>query len=193
MKTLLHSGVIFLLTLVPAAVKAQAPDSGLAIGTDCPAYDPQHVSGPDKGTKACPMCKYGSQQGVMIWVNNDDWEALRIMAQRLESEINVRGLRNFRAFIMYMNPDKKPLAEVRKMLTDFSTKLKLSRAAITYIPDPSDADTAGLFEISPSREVKNTVLIYKKRAVVGKFINLEPSKMSDLMSTCDKLFTKGSS
>lgn len=180
---------ILILLILPESANSQALDSGLAIGTDCPAFDPQHVSGPDKGTKACPMCKYGYQQGVMIWVNDNDWVALSYIAKRLETEIEGRGLRKFRAFIMYMNPDSKPLPEVMKALSDFSASLKLSRLAVTYIPSPTDEVTARLFEINPDKKIKNTVLIYKKRKVVGKIINQDPAHLSDLMATCDRLFS----
>jgi len=30
------------------------PESGLAIGANVPAFHPQHVTGPHKGTDACP-------------------------------------------------------------------------------------------------------------------------------------------
>ena len=45
-----------------------------------------------------------------------------------------------------------------------------------------------LFEINPDKKIKNTVLIYKKRRVVGKIINLDPTQLGDLMATCDRLF-----
>lgn len=185
-------GFFLLANFVPELAASQTPDSGLAIGTDCPAFDPVHISGPDRGTKACPMCKYGYQQGVMIWVNDNDWSALGTIAKRLETEMDARGVRKFRAFIMYMNPDKKPSAEVMKTLSVFSAGLKLNRVALTFIPNPSDPETAGLFEINPDKNVRNTVLIYKKRKVAGKLINLEPASLNELMSTCDKLFSNDS-
>ena len=189
MKIINSFALLVLLLILPASANCQTLDSGLAIGTDCPAFDPQHVSGPDKGTKACPMCKYGKDQGVMIWVNDDDMQALGSIAKRLETEIAGRGLRKFRAFIMYMNPNQKPLSEVRKTFSEFAASQKLTYLAVTYIPSPNDADTAALFEINPDRKVRNTVLIYKKRKVVGKMINLDPDQLSSLMSTCDNLFS----
>jgi len=46
--------------------------SGLAIGADCPAFDPLHLSGIDKGKHTCPMCKYGFGQGLMVWFNHSN-------------------------------------------------------------------------------------------------------------------------
>lgn len=37
-----------------AATVAFAPDSGLKVGDHVSAFHPQHVTGPHKGTDACP-------------------------------------------------------------------------------------------------------------------------------------------
>src|SRR5688572_16022740 len=74
------------LVLFAAHAQEQALTSGPDIGKDCPAFDPRHVSGPDKGTTACPMCKYGYQQGVMIWMNTDSWDNISTLMVALEKE-----------------------------------------------------------------------------------------------------------
>lgn len=79
--------------------------SGLTIGENCPAFDPLHVWGPDKGSKACPMCKYGSRQGILAWINTDSWENVTRLARALDQQISEKGFNKLRAFIIYMNPD----------------------------------------------------------------------------------------
>lgn len=176
MKTLT---LLLLMLTIGASSYSQVADSGLAIGKDCPAFDPYHVSGPDKGTRTCPMCKYGYKQGVMVWVNNDDWESLSTIAIRLEAEINKRGIKNMRAFIIYMNPEERPLDEVMKTLTELSRKANLDRVALTCIPGPADPKSAKLFQINADKEIKNTVFVYKSRKVFEKFINLDATKDLD--------------
>lgn len=145
--------------------------SGPDIGKDCPAFDPTHVSGPDKGTKACPMCKYGYQQGVMIWMNTDDWNNISTLTSALEKQIQKKGLKRIRVFLVYMNPDEKSKEEIEKLLTDFSKKNRLEKVAVTYIPTPTDPKTAGMYDINPDKKVKNTVIVYKSRGVFNKVIN----------------------
>lgn len=171
--------MLLLMFALSASALGQVVDSGLAIGKDCPAFDPYHVSGPDKGTRTCPMCKYGYQQGVMVWVNNNDWESLSRIAERLEAEISKKGIKKMRAFIIYMNPDQRPLEEVMKTLTDLSRQAKLDRVAITCIPGPADPKSAKLFQINPDKEIKNTVFVYKGRKVFDKFINLDATRDLD--------------
>ncbi len=178
----LRNASLSLILFISIATATAAQDtkliSGLAIGADCPAFDPRHVSGPDKGTKACPMCKYGYQQGVMIWMNTDDWKNIGVLASALEQEIRIKGLKRMRVFLMYMNPDRKNKTDVEKLLEDFSAKYQLDKVAVTYITDPADPETAGLYNINPDKDVKNTIFVYKSRGIFDKIINFDATASS---------------
>ena len=104
------------------AAAAAVLSSGLGIGSEAPAFDPQHVWGPDKGSHACPMCKYGALQGVLLWVNTDDLENAGRIASRLEREIGERDPKRLRAFVIYMNPGGKSIPEVEALLTSLAEK-----------------------------------------------------------------------
>lgn len=41
-------------TLASLLVALEEPDSGLGVGDTVPAFNPIHVTGPDKGTTKCP-------------------------------------------------------------------------------------------------------------------------------------------
>lgn len=163
--------------VVPRVARAQAgaepaPASGLEIGAEAPAFDPQHVAGPDRGTHACPMCKYGYLSGAMIWVNTEQLSGAARMASRLEREL--RGARGERvkAFVIYMNPGNKPKKEVEARLAAFAREAGLRRVAVAYVPSPTDADTSGLYRINPDPRVETTVFVYSKRRIFHKFVNL---------------------
>lgn len=153
--------------------------SGLLTGTECPAFDPVHVWGPDKGTNACPMCKYGIRsKGVMIWVNKDI-DKLGAIAQRLEAEMKQKGMNEARTFIIYTNPDRKTKAEIEQLLSEFARKNNLQNVALAYIPHISDRSTAFLYRINPL--VSNTFIIYNKRRVTGNFVNLAANQADGLL------------
>ena len=175
------------LSIALTALAAEKLDSGLKVGDNAPAFDPTHVSGPDRGTTACPMCKYGDGQGVMIWLNTDDLTDATTIATRFEREIQAKGAENMRAFIMYMNPGGKSEKEVKKMLTDFTSAAGLNQVAVTYIPNPTDKETAGLYKINADPQVKNTVLVYHARKVVEKYVNMPASdaNLDRIVATID--------
>lgn len=181
--------LIFCLATLPS-VWAQSLNSGLPLNADCPAFDPYHVSGPDRNSRACPMCKYGSRQGVMIWVNSDDWSSLEPMAKSLEAAIKSRGLRNFRAFLVYMNPKRLSLPQVLDESRKKADAWKLEKTALVCIPSPDDAESAALFQINSDPRVKNTVMVYSHRKVAFKKINLKASEMDALLKSCDSVFLR---
>lgn len=184
-------GTLLLLLAIPFSVAhAQSLTSGLPLNADCPAFDPYHVSGPDRNSRACPMCKYGSRQGVMVWVNSDDWATLEHVARYLETTIKARGLRNFRAFLIYMNPDRRPLPDILEAMRKKADAWKLEKTALVCIPSPDDAESAGLFQINPDPRVKNTVLVYSHRKVAFKKINLKAIEMDALLKSCDSVFLR---
>ena len=151
--------------------------SGRNIGDQSPAFEPQHVWGPDKGTRACPMCTYGSLPGVLFWLNTEgDWENAGKFAQWLDEESERRGRWKFKAYLIYMNPQREPLDKVENKLTNFAQNLNLKHIAVTYIPAPDDETTAKLNEINPS--LKNTVIVFKKRRVFDKFENFEANEQN---------------
>lgn len=154
-----------------------SPDSGRRIGEQSPAFEPYHVWGPNKGSRACPMCVYGSMPGVLYWLNSDsDWENAAKIAQWLETESEKRGPRNFKAYFIYMNPSRQTPAEIEAKLTTFSQKLNLKNIAVTFIPSPEDKETAVLNEINP--RLKNTIIVFRKRRVIDKFTEFTPMEIN---------------
>lgn len=152
-------------------------ESGLALGANCPAFDPLHLSGADVGKKACPMCKYGQGQGIMLWFNHANLEQMKDFVLVLEKEMQARGENKLRVFLIYMNPfyAQNPNVTSEKILNGklkkWADEIGLKKVALTWIPSPVDEDTAGLYEINP--KAKNTVFVYKKREVAAKWVNVE--------------------
>lgn len=152
-------------------------ESGLALGSNCPAFDPLHLSGADAGKKACPMCKYGHGQGIMLWFNHANVDQLKGWVQALEKEMQAKGESKLRVFLIYMNPHYKdnPNATAEEILKGklkkWADEQGLKKVAFTWIHSPVDENTAGLYEINP--KAKNTVMVYKKREVAAKWINVE--------------------
>jgi protocatechuate 3,4-dioxygenase beta subunit len=151
--------------------------SGLEVGANCPAFDPLHLSGPDKGKKACPMCKYGYGKGVMVWFNHANVDHMKDFILALEAEMKAKGTDKLRVFLIFMNPFYKEnptdveTGIIGRKLREWCEVQKLEKVAMTWIPSPVDEDTAGLYNINP--QAKNTVFVYKNRTVTAKWVNVE--------------------
>lgn len=151
--------------------------SGLDIGANCPAFDPLHLSGADVEKTACPMCKYGQGQGIMVWFNHTNVDQMQQFVQSLETEMRAKGESKLRVFLIYMNPMYKDnpnvtAADILKgKLKKWADEQGLKKVALTWIPSPVDKETAGLYNINP--RAKNTVFVYKRRTIAAKWVNVE--------------------
>jgi protocatechuate 3,4-dioxygenase beta subunit len=123
------------------------------------------------------MCKYGTGQGVMVWFNHANLDHMSEFVQTLEREMELRDEKNLRVFFIYMNPfydrniSTTEIGIIGRKIREWCEKQNLQKVAITWIPSPVDANTAGLYKINP--EAKNTVFVYKQRRVTAKWVNIE--------------------
>jgi protocatechuate 3,4-dioxygenase beta subunit len=150
--------------------------SGLAIGANCPAFDPFHLSGVDKGKSTCPMCKYGYGQGVMVWINHTNLEQMNDFVKRMEKEMIQRGEKKLRVFVVYMNPaynqnKEETYSSIQKKVKEWCEQQQLNKVAVVWVPSPVDQESSRLFKINP--DARNTVFVYKKRKVAAKWVNLD--------------------
>lgn len=154
--------------------------SGLSVGENCPAFDPIHFSGPDKGKNGCPMCRYGSGQGVILWWNDNDTESLITLLKALERKISEKGLSQLRVFAVYMNPENKSQQALTNELTLLAGKNGLQSTALLCLPVGEETGTLADYQLN--KKVKNTIMVYRKRKVVDKFVNYSKQDISQLLN-----------
>ena len=164
--------------------------SGLEIGEDNPSFIPYHAFGPDKGTRTCPVCKYGRFHGIVYFVgNNPNWYDIKKWLTFLEQESVTRS-KYLKAYFVYGNEKAYNKDTRQKELENIGLELKLKNIALTFVPSMSDTESeVNLNKINPS--VGNTFVIFKHRAIIDKFINFKATadNFKIISSTLDK--TKG--
>lgn len=149
--------------------------SGLEIGEDNPSFTPYHAFGPDKGTKTCPVCKYGRFHGIIYFVgNNPNWDDIKKWLTFLEQESVIRS-NYLKVYFVYGN-NKDYGKDIRqKELEKIGTELNLKNIALTFVPSMSDTESeANLNKINPI--VENTFIIYRHRTIIDKFVDLKPTE-----------------
>jgi protocatechuate 3,4-dioxygenase beta subunit len=151
--------------------------SGRKIGEEILSFMPYHAWGPDRGTRTCPVCKYGLYQGIFYFVGNrPDWEKIRNWLRFLEEESRRREGR-LKVFFVYGKETGYTRAEREKTLSALGMELGLSRVALTFVPSLTDeASEIALNQLNP--EVESTLLIYRRSVIIDKFINAEPTEAS---------------
>jgi protocatechuate 3,4-dioxygenase, beta subunit len=162
---------------------AKGVDSGLRVGEMAPAYDPTHVAGPDKGTETCPVCKYGKRPAVQAWINGDDPENMKGLAEAMHDAVVKHSGKEFKAFIVVVAD--KPSAG--RDLQKWAETLPFQDVAVTFLPKNSDAIEQ--YKINLDSAVKNTVFVYRDRKIDSKFVNLKADDKGkqELLAAIDKI------
>ena len=164
--------------------------SGLNIGEDQPSFIPFHAFGPDKGTRTCPVCKYGRYHGIIYFVgNNPNWDEIKKWLKQLDNESVIRE-KYLKAYFVYGNSKNYNKQTRQTELEKIGEELRLQKIALTFVPSFEDTESeANLNKINAS--IENTFIIYRHRTIVEKYVNLKPTEQNFklIAETLDK--TKG--
>ena len=176
------------LALAACSLPRSSLGSGLRAGDDSPAFDPVHVWGPDRGSHACPMCKYGNHPGVLLWVNSERLDAITPITRRLDEEVARRSADEFRAFIIFTNPAHRTTTDVEARLTAWAERAGLRHVAVAHVPSPTDSRSAALYRLNPDPSVSTVAIVYDQRKVVATFTNVESDQtaIAALLAAVDR-------
>ena len=153
---------------------AHVAGSGPNVGEDVNSFIPYHAWGPDKGTKTCPVCKYGWYHGILYFVGNDpNWKEIKAWLLFMEAESRIRE-NYLKAYFIYGNETDYDRSAREKELEQLGRSLDLQRVALTYVPSLTDtASEIHLNHIDPN--TANTLLLYKRSRVIASFVDLKPT------------------
>ncbi|MBK7427057.1 MAG: intradiol ring-cleavage dioxygenase [Saprospiraceae bacterium] len=150
-------------------------NTGKNIGEDIISFIPFHAWGPDKGTKTCPVCKYGWYHGILYFVgNHPDWDEIKLWLRFLETESHKRE-KYLKVYFIYGNESEYSKSKREAELSALGKELQLDKVALTFVPSFSDRESEiDLNKINPM--AMNTFLLYKRSRVIDKFVNLKPNQ-----------------
>ncbi len=150
-------------------------NSGKNIGEDVFSFTPFHAWGPDKVSKACPICKYGWYHGILYFVgNNPNWKDIKEWLTFLESESKKRE-KYLKVYFVYGNESNYSKVNREKELENLGIELKLEKTALTFVPSFSDTDS-DIRDSKINQQVDNTIILFKRSKIIGKFVNLKPTQ-----------------
>ncbi|WP_373512736.1 intradiol ring-cleavage dioxygenase [Persicitalea sp.] len=158
--------------------KTGKKETGLSIGEESPSFTPYHAWGPDRGSKACPVCKYGRNYGILYFVKNanriDEVKEWLVFLEKLSRE-KMDQLKVY--MIVEAGGDR---AATIQRLERLGRELDIRRLALTVVPsfgdEASDVVLYGLAAADgrDARTTFNTFIVYKGRVVIDKYEDLKP-------------------
>ena len=153
--------------------KANNSETGLFIGEESPSFTPYHAWGPDSGSKACPVCKYGRNLGILYFVRKtDQLEEVEKWLSFLEKLSRGKG-DQLKVYMITETGDE--WAKTKQVLERLGCELDIRRLALTMVPSFQDeASEVNLNRIDP--EAASTFIVYKGRVIIDTYENLEPNE-----------------
>ncbi len=155
------------------AASATAGRSGRAIGEDQPSFIPFHAWGPDRGSRACPVCKYGRYHGIIYFVGDDpDMAEVEQWLTFLEGQ-SVQRDKYLKAYFVLGDAKDYDPAERRRALGSIGKRLGLERIALTFVPSLTDSES----EVDLNRldgNIGNRFVIFRNGTIVDMFADLPP-------------------
>ncbi|WP_109850989.1 intradiol ring-cleavage dioxygenase [Aquimarina sp. AU58] len=165
--------------------------SGLEIGEENPSFTPFHAWGPDKGTRTCPVCKYGRFHGIVYFVGSQpNWSEIKEWLTFLEQE-SVTREKYLKVYFVYGNKNGYSKSNRQIELEQLGKELNLENIALTFVPSFTDTQSeVHLNKINPKAE--HTIIIYRHRNIIGKFVDLKPTKenQNEVSKMLDKTVSK---
>jgi protocatechuate 3,4-dioxygenase beta subunit len=161
--------------------------SGKNIGEDIISFTPFHAYGADKGTKTCPICKYGWYHGILYFVgNNPNWNEIKDWLTFLDTESQKRE-EYLKVYFVYGNENNYNKNNRIRELEKIGTELDVKKVALTFVPSFMDKTSeVHLNKIDPN--VDNTFFIYKRSNIIDKYVDLRPNQenFERISETLDK-------
>lgn len=158
-------------------VDAKTNVSGKEIGEDIISFMPYHAFGLDKGSKTCPVSKYGRYHGILYFVgNNPDWKEIEKWLLYFENEAIERAP-FLKVYFVYGNNKDFKQETIKDRLEKLGSKLALKNVALTFVPSFTDK-ASEIHYNKINQEVGNTILVYKNSRIIDKYIDIPPDSVN---------------
>lgn len=174
-KPVMSRKFVFALTalavLALPAVAMIGVESGLDVGDTVSMMAPTHLSGPDKGTKNCPSCTYGDRPAVQVWLSPTETpENIEAIAKTVSKAVKKNKKAEFKGFLINLTFCDDCVDKAEKTAKHFKYD------NISFATLASSDKAVKSYKINTSKEVTNTIFVYKNKKVVAKFVNLKADK-----------------
>lgn len=139
------------------------------VGAELKPFQAQHVSGPRAGARATSFGAASHASGVMVWINDMPNAAITELAQRLDQQVGER------ATLVFINPKRLASTELSGQLARWVREARLSKLAVSWVPNPDDPETADRYGIDPDATGALTGIAYRNRRSAGRIDQLPAS------------------
>jgi len=160
MRDLYRHRTMLLALLVTLVSSCTVPAAGLEPGARLASYAPKHLTGPDKGTRQCPPCKYAAGPFVQIFINGDSDENIKALTLKLEATL--AGKNKLHGAVVMMDETRRP--DIEKWVKEWN----LEKTALCYVLVGIRGSVARDYKLE---DAKNVLIISDEKKVLRSVEN----------------------
>ena len=143
--------------------------SGLAVGDEVTAWIPVHITGPDAGTRHCPVCTYLENPTVLVFAK--DTANTVSLANRLEDLAGKYQDSELKVVLVLTNGSNSGVQQMARAN-------RLDRISICLLDPETRSEDLRVYQISNQSE--NTIMLYRDYVVQWKQAGLRAADFDDL-------------
>ena len=151
----------------------QAPQSGLPVGAEVSAWNPIHYSGPDAGTKHCPVCTHLEKPVVLVFGK----QTLNTIALARQLESLAANSEDYLKCFVILTDGTQASAEM------LVRHYRFRHVGICLLDPETRPEDLTAYKINERFE--NTVLYYRDYLVKSNLINLQSPDIAQLAAVIE--------
>ena len=149
---------------------------GLQKGEEVSAWEPIHLTGPEAGTKNCPVCTHLERPAILVFARwNENTEELAFMLDQLVQEMFLTELKGF---VVVTDGDQEAIKEFAELNT-------IANVSICALDEKTRNDDLKKYKIDP--ENNNTIIIYRDFVVWSNHVDLQSTDFEKLENSVSAL------
>jgi protocatechuate 3,4-dioxygenase beta subunit len=158
-----------------------AGERGLPVAANAPSFMPSHITGPQRGSTACPLCTYGLVPQVQIWVEDDQLRAGIALAKEIDKALVAEKPSSEKSSAGYLIVSRSKEGKAASDEASLISAAQLREVFATAIPRWDDPETGGLYGHSIKDRPGIRVYLLVNRRVFKRWDQPKASERQEIL------------
>lgn len=159
----------------------------LQVGTDVPSFMPWHITGPNAGKAACPLCVYAQRPSAAVWTGVDGLPQAVKIAMELDRTIEAIRPRTAVGYVVLLPDGLADRAQAESVLRRAFADTPLRHVFLTVADRAGNDEDVRKYAPSASPGAATTTIVYVNRKAASIHHNLGAA-LAELRPAVERLF-----
>lgn len=166
-----------------------AGDRGVPVSGSAPSFMPKHITGPNAGKEACPLCVYGLGPQFQLWVEEAKLDAVLPLVREIDALAQrspAQPKDKKQGFVPYVVIAAREGGKVSDHTRNRVRSLPLKRVFFVEVPSWDDVETSGLYGHSMRSRPGSRAYLVINRRVFQRWDGISLLHLDDVARTLEQ-------